>query len=128
MNLKSFLSASVVCVAGLFGVVACSSTPDDDGQGESGESSQALCRRGMDCTAPGGGYPILVEEPTYPTFTCPTKVQYPCGPVLKCDAAGVCTCQNSCSGGGYGTSIYNPCPWYARNYTCTWYGACSCSP
>ena len=127
MNLKSFLSASVVCVVGLFGVVACSSTPDDDGQGETGESSQALCRRGMNCAPPGGGSTTVVDEEPPVTFTCPRKVEYPCGPVLKCTSAGVCTCQNSCTGGGYGTSIYNPCPWDARKYTCNWYGACSCT-
>lgn len=141
---KASLFGSLFAVLSLAACAAETSGPESTGSessdgAELGQVQQGLCPRGVYCPPPrysgyglvGGfvGSGTFVSDPPpspAPTFSCPSRVEYPCGPVLAQDAAGNWYCKASCGGGGFGLARYNPCPSWAPNYSCTPYGVCQC--
>ncbi len=83
--------------------------------------------------ASGGLTSSGVLDPTDPLeFQCVSSAKLCTDPDyvwLSCNKARTeCVCMQGCGGGGgwpYGT--LNPCPYYARNYTCSPAGSCRCS-
>lgn len=91
---------------------------NDPGTSSSGGTTENACN------VPAGG-----------TFTCSGKVPS-CGTIqktttqtcdltLRCTSQG-CDCIPGCGGGSWGFGSWNPCM-AGRTYSCTPWGACSCS-
>ncbi len=132
MKLSTILATSA---AVLLGVAACAAPADEhESPGEDIDStSQALSPRhpGASSGLTSGGF--FEPPPSYPTFSCVSTGKDCSNPNYKwlsCNPAdpNVCVCMQGCGGGGWPYGTLNPCPYYARNYTCSPAGSCRCSP
>lgn len=143
------LSYVLASAAVVLGATACAAGSPDEAQSEhTGSTQQAMCLNYPDCitktsstwgdkitTSSGGlmldpGTSTSSSGGTTDTFTCDGKASACLDPnnhYLSCNADRTsCVCMTGCGGNGWPYGTYNPCPWYAPNYTCTYYGSCRC--